>query len=285
MIDDPKNTFVFDLDGAMVVAVNRYETDRTEQQVREKFGEAFLQRHRVEIPGYVHYLFPGYFALLRWLHAQGVNLAFFSSGVEARNVPLVEHFMRRAFAEQPEPPSYSIFSRHHCIETDQWDRQQPEEKDRYQPCFPGNLKKKLAGIVVPQEALEDTLLIDDDETFMVRGEEYNFVGLGYAHRYAVDDQGSDSFAIFHSAFYVAGFAYAVFECCAREGLRLQAAARRLQYDAEGTELSEEFRFPSRYRESYYLMGRDILRQVESDIDFFWPPPVPFASPFASMLKG
>jgi len=37
------------------------------------------------------------------------------------------------------------------------------------------------------------------------------------------------------------------------------------------------RFPSRDRESYYIRGRDILRQVESDIDFCWPLPQPFES--------
>jgi hypothetical protein len=281
---NPTNTFVFDLDGAMVIVVARYDMEATEQRVREKFGEAFLERHRFEVLGHIHYLFPGYFALLRWLHEHGVSLAFFSSGVEERNVPLVEQIMRRAFSDQTEPPPYRVFSRRHCIDTDQLGRLQREEKERYQPCFFGNLKKKLAGVVVPEEALNDTLLIDDDESYMVRGEEYNFVGLRYAYRYAVDELSIDNFAIFHSAFYVSGLADAMFKLCATEGIRLIAAARRLQYDAEGAELSEAFRFPSRYRESYYLVGRDMLRQVEPDIDFCWPLPVPFESPFACMPK-
>lgn len=286
MNKDPTNTFVFDLDGAMVIAVGQHEAERTERQVRDKLGDAFLERHRFDILGYPHYLFPGYFALLRWLNERGVSLAFFSSGVEQRNVPLVEQIMRRTFADQPEPlPSYRVFSRHHCIDTGDLDRRQAEGGERYQPCFSGNLKKKLAGVVVPEDALDDTLLIDDDESYMVRGEEYHFVGLRYAYRYINDYDQVDGFANFHAAFYVAGLADALFRLCATEGIRLRAAARRLQYDAEGAELSEDFRFPSRYRASYYLMGRDILRQIEPGMDFFWPLPDPFASPFAFKPGG
>jgi len=282
MNDNPTPTVVFDLDGAMVIVLGRSEADRTEQQVRSRFGDAFLERHQFEVLGYAHLIFPGYFALLRWLNGRGVSLAFFSSGMEARNAPLVDLIMRRTFADAREPIPYRVFSRQHCIDTDALDRQAPGGGDRYQPCFFGNLKKKLAGVVVPEDALDDTLLIDDDESYMVRGEEYNFVGLRYAHRYSVETEEVDGFAIFHSAFYVAGLADALFKLRANEGVRLKTAARRLQYDAEGAELSEDFRFPSRYRASYYLMGRDILRQVEPDIDFCWPLPEPFTSPFAGM---
>ena len=128
-------------------------------------------------------------------------------------------------------------------------------------------------------------MIDDDESYMVRGEEYHFVGLRYAYQYLVDYDPVDGFANFHAAFYVAGLADALFRLCATEGIRLQAAARRLQYDAEGAELSEEFHFPSRYRASYYLTGRDMLRQIEPGMDFFWPLPDPFASPFAFKPGG
>ena len=69
----------------------------------------------------------------------------------------------------------------------------------------------------------------------------------------------------------------MFRLCTTEGIRLAAAARRLQYDDEGAELSEAFRFPSLYRAGYYLAGRDILRQIEPDIDFGWSLPEPFES--------
>ena len=35
----------------------------------------------------------------------------------------------------------------------------------------------------------------------------------------------------------------------------------------------------------HLMGRDILRQIEPGMDFFWPLPDPFASPFAFKPRG
>lgn len=284
MNENPTQTFVFDLDGAMVIALGRHEAQRSERDVRETFGDAFLERHRFAVMGYAHYLFPGYFALLRWLNARGVSLAFFSSGIEARNVPLAESIMRRAFGDQLASVPCRVFSRHHCIDTERLDRLGAGEGECYQPCFAGNLKKKLAGIVVPDAALDDTLLIDDDSTYMVRGEEYNFVGLCYAHRYLFNIDKVDGFATFHAAFYVAGLADAMFALRATEGMRLTAAARRLQYDDEGAELSEAFRFPSLYRLGYYLAGRDILRQIESDIDFGWPVPEPFSSPLAIASK-
>ena len=282
MNDNPTPTFVFDLDGAMVIVLDRSEAERTEQQVRSRFGDAFLERHRFEVLGYAHLIFPGYFALLRWLTARGVSLAFFSSGVEARNAPLVDQIMRRTFADAREPVPYRVFSRQHCIDTEALKRQAPGGGDRYQPCFFGNLKKKLADVVVPEDALDDTLLIDDDESYMVRGEEYNFVGLRYAYRYMVETDEVDGFAIFHAAIMWRVWPMRCSNSAPGRESVLQAAARRLQYDAEGAELSEDFRFPSRFRASYYLMGRDILRQVEPEIDFFWPLPEPFTSPFAGM---
>ena len=133
MNEHPTPTFVFDLDGAMVIALSRSEAERTEQQVRSRFGEAFLERHRFEVLGYAHLLFPGYFALLRWLNGCGVSLAFFSSGVEARNAPLVDPILGRAFADARAPVPYRVFSRQHCIDTDALDRQAPGTGGRYQP--------------------------------------------------------------------------------------------------------------------------------------------------------
>lgn len=279
--------FVFDIDGTMTKAMSKYDLEQEEQRAKERLGEAFMERHTIMAVNYPHYVYPGLYALFRWLHAKGGRLFFFSSGVEERNLEFTAEFMRRAFGEQADEVPYQVYSRHHCIDTPHLDRHEPGAGAAYQSFYYGQLKKKLAGVVVAPEELPHTLLIDDDASYMVKGEEYNFLRLRYPHRYFSPFEEEDSwlpekgeldlsgfyareFITFHQAYYIAGILEAIFEHQAAEQLTLIEAAKQVQIDREGEVLSREFYYPSTFRFSYFRRGLEILRGLDPTLQFYFP---------------
>ena len=101
--------FVFDIDGAMAIAVD-YEPLIVAEKVKKEFGVLFYEEYCLEAYNYPHYIFPGYYALLKWLHGQGGKIFFFSSGIEERNVELAKKVMAKAFFDDGEV-GYQVFSR------------------------------------------------------------------------------------------------------------------------------------------------------------------------------
>ena len=203
-------------------------------------------------------------------HSKGGKILFFSAGIEERNVELAEKMMKMALGEDLSGVSYQVFSRQHCIDTHGWGMSE-EEKESYQSYHYGQRKKKLAGIVVPEAALSNTLLIEDDVSYMVKGEEYNFIGLRYCYEYLHDEK-RDAFTIFHRAYYLAGLFATMFEVQAEKGITLVEAAKFVQIDSEGAELSRSFYYPSNKKLDYYLKGQKILSEIDPTLQFFYPIP-------------
>jgi len=262
--------FVFDIDGAMAIAVD-YEKEKVEKKVIEKLGQAYFEKHCLTALDYPHYIFPGYYALFRWLHAKGGKLFFFSSGIEARNLELAEKIIKRSFGDAADTIAYQVFSRKHCIDT----RYIPEEEiKKYQSFHYGQRKKKLAGIVVPPEEIANSLLIEDDYSYMVKGEEYNLVCVRYAYKYLQNGSfNEDAYAIFHKAYYLAGLFDKMFALQEQEDISLMEAAKRVQIDEEGEELSRDFRYPGKNRVEYFVKGRAILQPFDEDtLKFYYPIP-------------
>lgn len=276
--------FVFDIDGTMAKAMTSYDLEYEEESAKTFLGEAFMARHTIMAAGYPHYVFPGLYALFRWLHEKGGRLFFFSSGVEERNVEFAAAFMRRAFGEQAPEVPYEVFSRAHCIATH---LMKEEEGRAYQSFFYGQRKKKLAGVVVPPEELPHTLLIDDDASYMVKGEEYNFLRLRYPLYYfhpsqdkenwlaegeepEIFDHHAEAFICFHQPYYMAGVLESIFERQAEAQLTLVEAAKQVQIDREGAVLSRDFYYPSTYRFAYFRRGLEILREFDPTLQFYFP---------------
>ena len=138
--------FVFDLDGVIAIGTD-FNKENTEKNIKEKFGIEYFTKHCLNIYNYPYYIFSGYYALFKWLHLQGENLFFFSSGTEKRNIELVDKLMKMSFGDSVSDVAYKVFSRHHCIDTADMES---EEEQKYQNHFNGQRKKKLSGIVVPE---------------------------------------------------------------------------------------------------------------------------------------
>ncbi len=272
--------FVFDIDDTVTYAVSS-KPKNEERSVRKRFGNEFFKKHCFEILTYPHYIFPGFYALFRWLHENGGNIFFFSAGIKERNEKFADLVMHAAFGDNP--PVYRAYSRHHCIDTSSQSRRE-EIKAKYQSYSFGNYKKKLGGIVVPFDEVPNSLLIEDDHSYMTKGEEYNLVYarscIGYAPE-IIEKEGYseyerskrfDNMAGFHKAFYLAGLFSKIFEVRAEKNCTLVEAPREVQ--TEGISLTEPQAcwYPSRYRLKYYLEGQKILSQIDPSLKFLYPLP-------------
>jgi len=262
--------FVFDLDGAIAI-IAEYDREKVEENIKIKYGTEYFSKHCITALNHPHYIFPGYYALFRWLHSKGGKIFFFSSGVEERNIELVDKLMKMSFGDSISDIEYKIFSRQHCIDTANMDS---EIGDKYQSFFWGQRKKKLADIVVPENELQNTLLIDDDNSYMVKGEELNFVYLRYTYTYLHDDKiiNQEAYVYFLRAYYLAGLFSKIFEVKAEQNITLTEAAKYVQIDLTGKELSKDFYYPSVYIPEYYCKGYEILKQIDNTLELYYEIP-------------
>ena len=61
---------------------------------------------------------------------------------------------------------YGIIRGNDCVDTTRFHDE--KKRQRYEGLWFGNFKKKLAGCVVPTKDLPNTLMIEDDNSFMRR---------------------------------------------------------------------------------------------------------------------
>jgi hypothetical protein len=261
--------FVFDIDSTITIindGYNEEERNKINKEYEDRLGVDFLKRHSIKAMGYTHNIFPGYYALFRWLHTLGANLIFFSSGVKERNVEFAANFMSVVFGDENVP--YKVFSREDCIDT----THMPQEiKGLYQPYRFGNRKKKLAGIVVPEAEINNTILIDDDTSYMCKGEEFNFVNVKTWYTY-VDDGGVIDFYNFHSAYYLAALFKDMFEHKKQTGKTLVECAKYAQIDKIGASMNKVFYFHGVYQLHCYEEGLEILKTIDPSLHFHAEPP-------------
>ncbi|MEM7174242.1 MAG: hypothetical protein AAF380_03250 [Bacteroidota bacterium] len=183
-------------------------------QAKKKF-DIEQDKHFLDVLGYPHQIYIGTYALLRALKAHNVEIAFFSSGVEERNVLLVQKLYEIAFEEEGQSlfEKTSIYSRHHCVnieglrrESDDDDDDDEKEAKEFLPhiykAHYCQLKKDLRILLLdPKTAterdlvalhrlgeinpdspkvsrfLKNVVLIEDDYCYMAKNQEHNLLYL------------------------------------------------------------------------------------------------------------
>ena len=103
------------------------------------------------------------------------DLIFFSSGAAERNEDIIPKMLERVL--ECDPTEYirenvKIFSRHDTIDTNTIAY---EERKKYQPVGMYGQNKKDLTVVVTSEELKYTLLIDDDPSYIISGQEKNLL--------------------------------------------------------------------------------------------------------------
>lgn len=265
---------VFDIDGTIAIEMS-YDSEARIQPYHDDYGAEFIERHTISAMNYPHLIYPGYYALLRWLHQQGWAIDFFSSGVEKRNRELADELMSRSFGFESVTIDYRVFSRQHAVDTDllRMRNEDGRNGDIYQSYFYGQRKKKLVDVVVPESAVSHTLLVDDDTSYMTAGEEKNMISLYYSHQYPRKhykaDSYSKSFQAMHNAYYQAGILEAITVRADREQLPLTEAAYQVQVTDFGVELNKDlYIYPSLNQMSFYEKGLELLKTIEPELKFY-----------------
>ena len=259
-----KWTVVFDLDGSLETPYFNKDDSQKVRAWMEKHpcGNSFDRLYAEVMDGLPHFLLNGALELLRWVHDKGFEIVFFSNAVEERNRELCPIIMERAFGKGKEP-AYRVLSRGDCIDTT---RMRDNKGKALQGLWHGNYKKKLAGVVVPEECLPNTLMIEDDNSYAARGEERNFV-------YGVYGGGADSFIgkpvlsrryghDFHLPFYFCGMLKRIVAYAGKAKVSLAEAAVQVQYADRG------YMFP--------IDGKSFVKSDGGSVDVPRPPQDDFA---------
>lgn len=122
-----------------------------------------------------HYIFPGVIEFLKFLHEiKGVRVSFYSSGDEDRNKEFVRKLLEISLGQTKYDEikcSISILSRNDLVKTEGDSR----EHYRLYGLHHGNKKKDLSKVLKEGETLENTILIDDDASYVSIGQAKNFL--------------------------------------------------------------------------------------------------------------
>jgi hypothetical protein len=142
-------TFVFDIDE--VTCRRSDESDTYWHSLHEKLFpwakriDVTITQYGIENGVYPHYFDPFIHIVFKYLKNHGYGIAFFSAGVMERNRPLIRDYFETP-VDAPDP--YPIFSKHQTRKGGEWE---------------GNRVKDLVQVGF---VLEDTLLIDDDKSYI-----------------------------------------------------------------------------------------------------------------------
>jgi hypothetical protein len=244
---------VFDLDDVIVCPLS-YKPADTIKTVEAKLGKEFLENHKTKACGYTHLIFPYFGMLFEWLYSRNCKISFFSSGAKERNQELIPKLYRKFFPDSHQDllKEVKIYSRDDCVNTDAiWDR---EKKEEFQPVFYGSRKKKLADVVVPKEDLPWALLIEDDKSYMCRGEEKNLVRVLGSSCYLPSCGNQDDILSFHKAFYLRAMMDRIFERAKQEKTTLAEAAFNLQVVETNLKFDRDFFYPTIHQDAIYQEG-------------------------------
>jgi len=262
------HSYVFDLDGNVVLP-NQGKIENSDLAIAQKLlDEEDLPLHRITVLGDCeHFVFPGFYALFRWLHAQGHEIHFFSSAIHERNAELVPKLLKNAFGEahsQELLPRIKIASRPNLFDAEQAFRNYqdlPENRGRgyyemsreFLPPVYGNKKKKMSGVICSPEALPNTLLLEDDRSYMAKGEEYNIL-VARGSDYAIGSE----FAQLNRACFYAGLIQRIETWCRENDQPLVEGARHWQFTARGLMMEKDFFFATYKDRDYYTEGLALL---------------------------
>ncbi len=244
-----KKTVVFDLDGTLETPyLEKRDVEGVRNAVSERFGADVFDRMYVEILGDMpHFFLNGALELLRWVNAHGMDIVFFSNAIRPRNEELCPILMARAFKDG-DPPSFRLFSRPDCL--DQNHGVPGFERDDLDGLWGGGYKKRLAGVIVPEGEIDETLMVEDDYSYASKGEERNFIyGMygGSANEFLTDwsrgGKGGEKVLPFHLPFWFCGILSRTLKIADSEGLTLADAALRAMYGDDWPRFPASGRYP------------------------------------------
>jgi len=278
---------VFDLDCLLISDICPVNSDfRDIDKILLNIGEESV----VESCGYYFYLYNGWKELLKYvMELSDNNLLFFSSGAQERNEDIIPKMLARVLERDPTEymrDHVKIFSRHHTIDTTMLSE---AEGRKLQPVGMYGQKKKDLTVLATAEEMKYTLLIDDDESYAVTGQEKNLlrvdgqsaamylencIKMSSNHedllRKAIENE-VDALYTLNKLFYAAGVLRDVCEKYSRVDRDLVD----IVWDDHGFNCSDNKSKSASYkllrRFELFQSGLELLKEINSDVCFLLPP--------------
>lgn len=284
--DKDNRTVVFDIDGVIASAPERGGHEKEVcAYVEGRFGKNFLADHSIEAAGYIHLVYPGIPEFIRWLVRRNVRIHFCSTGVKRRNDELVPKVMNAALKDESDETRARVLKGMRVFSREDLVRQQACNKAHGlvgATVYGGEHHKILCPYIVNYDNLPNTLLIDDDVSYMAFGEEYNFVGgKYYGYFYRPDgrenaERRREDFIELCRGFLFAGVVSEIFKLSdSRKFCSLTEASKIVQY-GDGPEAyvpEDRTFFQNTYQEpAFYKAGLKALKTVNPELEF--PLPLP-----------
>ncbi len=163
----PTYTVVWDIDGVLAT-----------QDCEEIPAVSFFNRKGLIIhAGTTQYIFPGVPEFFQMLAKEpDVRLAFFSSGAGVRNAALCPQLLERALGLASAPDDVKILSRSDLVT-------RGDDDDETYGLRQGNLIKDLSKVVADEKELDNTVLIEDDSSYVAAGQGPNLLKVSGSHPY------------------------------------------------------------------------------------------------------
>lgn len=267
MGDSMPFTIVFDLDELIVNMPLGSSLESELQRATTLLGEQRMEQLTLVVKECTYLVYPGFYEVFRWLHQKSHAIYFFSSGLEIRNVELVSILINKAFGNMSDiiMQYVKIFSRNHCLDT----RNVDDNEQYHSFNMYGNYKKILKNVVVSEENLPYTLLVEDDPTYMMRGEEENMIFLPSPYTYAPSNSSDKpTWRSLHKAYLLCGILDTIFNMALKEEIPLTKASVQVHTNSVNGSITLESMREIRYNDTYYEKGLSILRSFNSDLQFF-----------------
>jgi hypothetical protein len=138
-----------------------------------------------------------------------------------------------------------------------------EIREKIMPPLHGNMKKRMAGVICTPEELPNTLLLEDDSSYMAKGEEYNIV-VTRASDYSIGNE----YAQLNRACFYAGLIQRIETWCQEHNKPLVEGARYWQFTDRNLVLEKSFFYRTCDDKSYYTEGFEILRRFDPKLQLY-----------------
>ncbi len=262
LISSPNLHLVFDIDDVLAYPIGKDD---------EKLAAYGLKKGLLITAKKAHIVFPGVKELLKLLYQNKIDICFFSSAQEERNVSFVQQLLEKTLeGEQREQIQKitKIFSKQHLRQGETY----PNWRMQYVTFgLSGIHRKDLSVLALP--SLDGVVLIDNDWSFAAPGQERNLLKVPYTDDGSFNFYGDLKEEIHLKAnriYFLTGFLFTAIEQSALEKKPITDWLFSVQFKKR-----EDGTFKSCFEElgdtlAYYRKGLEILRTVNPNLEFCTP---------------
>ena len=261
---------VFDIDGVLAC----HNASNVEE------ASFFLKKGAIIPAIKTHYIVPGVIELMKLLfQMEHITVSFFSAGVSERNEIFVKELLSLALgkdAYEQVSSKVRILSRNDMV------RGERDPKNTYGLGY-GEYKKDLSVFLKEADRLQNTILVEDDYSYVAEGQERNVIKLPMALdcHFSMLKRGKDEYddegrplkfnPEVNAIFYLTGILFKSMEIAHSKQIPVSEVLFKMQYKpGEKEDTYEHLFYEIIHKEEMYVLGMEKLREINKDLTFVTP---------------